>query len=391
MIKSHEIRLKVFSARHTVKKQCIFRIIAWKIRACLCFLTLIILNKMYVSAQDDFLISFSEPRRIWGSGIESVIEEAYRQFFTTRIIGGRVMNIRIPFAMNNDRDILSERNINYIGDGKGNPQMLMSAANEILDSKDFSEYISALSSGREKVIIFDIAQRAWTESTDIFLIGRIKAGAFTGLPHRPHILVSGRGALESDVYNYLYCVGNIGVDCSGFVWHILSYIGRRGGVDLGRILNPVMGVPVNADSALYVGTVFLNSGNSQVISVNDEIQNLRPADILLFRDIEGDIVHSAVIQSIDYTKGVIRYLQCNNIAPPLERGVHEAYIYFDPSNINASLKDASLHWTKKRFGAFPGEEIPFADDGERYRYRLNGGGRVVRLAALVPVIERLNR
>ena len=347
-----------------------------------------IFSAQNVCAQEGYLVSFSDPRHIWGNGIERVIEEAYRQFFTTRIIGGRVMNVRIPFAMNNDRDVLADRNINYIGDGKGNPQMLMSAVNDILDSGDFAAYISALSSGREKVIIFDIAARTWTVSTDAFLIARIKAGSFKSFPHKPHILVSGRGALESDVYNYLYCVGNVGIDCSGFVWHILSFVGRQGGIDLSRVLNPVLGVPLSADPALYVGTGFLNSGSPQVISVNDEIRNLRPADVLLFRDIEGDIVHSAVIQSIDFTRGIIRYLQCNNIAPAEERGVHEAYIYFDPSNASASLKDPSLHWTKKRFGAFPGEEIPFADNGERYRYRLNGGGRVVRLAALVPVVER---
>ncbi|MCL2277210.1 MAG: peptidoglycan endopeptidase [Treponema sp.] len=348
-------------------------------------------NILNAKAQDNYLTSFSDPRRIWGNGIERVVEEAYRQFFTTRIIGGRVMNIRIPFAMNTDRDALSERPIYYIGGGKGNPRMLMSAVDRVLNSNDFSVYVNTLSSGREKVIIFDIAARSWTVSHDSLLIARIKAGSFTSLPHKPHIYVTGRGALESDIYNYLYCVGNIGIDCSGFVWHILAYIGEQGGIDLGRILNPALGVPINADTAQYIGTGFLNSRSSQVIQVNDEIRNLRPADIILFTDILGDIVHSAVIQSIDYTRGTIRYLQCNNIAPVEERGVHEAFIYFDPSNITASLKDPSLHWTKKRFGAFPGEEIPFADDGERYRFRLNGGGKVVRLAALVPVIERINR
>jgi len=352
---------------------------------------LVLLSAQIAFAQDNYLASFSDPRRIWGNGIERVIEEAYRQFFTTRIIGERVMNIRMPFAMNSDRDALSERTINYIGGGKGDPQTLMSAVDLALNSDDFSVYIETLSSGREKVIIFDISEKTWTVSHDSFLIARIKAGSFTSLPHKPHIYVSGRGALESDVYNYLYCVGNIGIDCSGFVWHIMAYIGEQGGINLGRALNPILGVPVNANTAQYIGTAFLNSRNPQVISVIDEIRNLRPADIILFTDILGDIVHSAVIQSIDYTRGIIRYLQCNNIAPMEERGVHEAFIYFDPTNTSASLKDPSLHWTKKRFGAFPGEEIPFADDGERYRFRLNGGGRVVRLAALVPVIERINR
>jgi hypothetical protein len=342
-------------------------------------------------AQTNHLASFSDPSQIWGNGIERVIEEAYRQFFRTRIIDGRVMNIRLPFAMNNDRDIMLGRKINIVGEGKGNPQVLWPLIEEILDSREFAEYIEALSSGREKIIIFDIPERRWSIQTDLFIIARIKAGSYRGLPHRPYVLTSGRGALESDVYNYLYCIGSIGIDCSGFVWHILTYIARQGGIDLGAILSPVLGVPQGADPALYAGTAFFNSRNPQIISVNDEIRNLRPADIILFRDINGVVVHSAIIQSIDWVNGIIRYLQCNNIAPQEERGVHDSFIYFDPSNTAISLKDPSLYWTKKRFGAFAGEEIPFADDGERYRYRLNGGGRVVRLRALVPVVERLTR
>ena len=203
--------------------------------------------------------------------------------------------------------------------------------------------------------------------------------------------MSGRGALESDVYNYLFCIGNIGIDCSGYVWHILNYVGNAGGIDLGRILGPVLGVPPGGNPAMYAGTAFFNSRSSQIIAVNDEIRNLRPADVLLFRNIEGAIVHSAIIQSIDFSRGIIRYLQCNSISALEKRGVHESFIYFDPANPFVSLKDPLLHWTNKRFPSFPGEEIWFADDGERYRYRLNGGGRVIRLLALVPVVDRLSR
>jgi len=344
-----------------------------------------------IFAQEDYLVSFSDPARLWNSEIERVIEEAFRLNFRTKIIGGRVINIRLPFAMNNDRDLMLENKIKIVQDGKGDPLSLWVVIEELLITDDFAEYVNTLSSGREKVIIFDLSQNTWSVQTDPFIIARIKSGAFRGLPHRPHVLVSGRGVQESDIYNYLYCIGNVGVDCSGFVWHILAYVARQGGVDLGAALSQVLGVPRGANPALYAGTSFFNSRNSQVIAVNDEIRNLRPADVLLFRDFEGNIVHAAVIQSIDWTRGVIRYLQCNNIATQEERGVHEAYIYFDPANTAVSLKDPSLHWTKKRFGAFTGEYIPFADDGERYRYRLNGGGRVVRLRPLVPVVERMMR
>ena len=354
-------------------------------------LVLLTINAPFSAAQTEPLVSFSNPAHLWGSGIEQVLEEAYRQCIRTRIIAGRVMNIRLPFAMNNDRDLMLETTMDILGDGKGSPQMLWEATEEILASQDFADYINALSSGRERVVIFDMLERSWTISSDLLLIARMRAGSYTGLPHRPYILTSGRGALESDVYNYIYCIGHIGLDCSGFVWNILAYTAQRGGVDLGRELSRVLGVPRGGDAGRYAGTAFFSSTNPQIIQVSDEIRNLRPADVLLFRDIDGIIVHSAVIQSIDFSRGVLRYLQCNNVAQADERGVHDSYIYFNPANPSVSLKDPSLHWSQKRFPPFPGEDISWADDGERYRYRLNGGGRVVRIRALIPVVERLGR
>ncbi|MCL2800576.1 MAG: peptidoglycan endopeptidase [Treponema sp.] len=360
-------------------------------KAVLCGLLFLFCIYKQASAQTDQLVSFSDPAHLWEIQIERVIEEAYRQFFATRIIGNRIMNIRLPFAMNNERDTLVERGWDIYLGGKGNPQTLWPAIDEILESQDFAEYLSALSSGREKVIIFYMEERRWSVSSDRFLIARIKSGAYRGVPHRPHVLTSGRGALESDVYNYLYCIGRIGVDCSGFVWHILSHVARNGGVDLSRVLDPSLRAPRGADPARFIGTAFFNSSSQQIISVNDEIRNLRPADVILFRDIGGTVVHSAIIQSIDLTRGVIRYLQCTNVSPQDERGAHDSFIYFDPQNPNISLKDPNLVWSQRRSPPFTGEEVPFTNDGEIYRHRVNGGGRVVRLRALVPVVERLNR
>jgi hypothetical protein len=70
-----------------------------------------------------------------------------------------------------------------------------------------------------------------------------------------------------------------------------------------------MGIPRNAETARYIGTSFFNSRTPQIIAVNDEIRNLRPADILLFMGEDGSMAHSAIIQSIDFTRGIIRYLQ----------------------------------------------------------------------------------
>ena len=330
------------------------------------------------------LAAFSDPARIWGNGIERVIEEAYRTCFRTRIIGGKVMNIRMPFALNNERDILSRTGWEFIGGGKGNPDMLWPVIEEILDSDAFTQYVRTLCDGREQVIIFDISEQNWYSSRDLFDIARMKAGSYRGLPHRPYVFASGSGIEETDVYNYLYCIGLAGMDCSGFVWHILSHVARQGGLDLGRILSRTLGVPANSDPARYIGTSFFNSQNSHIIPVEDKIGNLRPADIILFRGANGAIAHSAVIQSIDTTRGIIRYLQSTDEAPLHERGVHESFIYFDPGRPNVPLSDPSLNWTQQRQAPFPGENArPFSDDGNRYRaFGELGGGRVVRLRAI---------
>jgi hypothetical protein len=337
------------------------------------------------------LAAFQDPARIWGSGPEGIIEEAYRLCFKTRILDGKVITIRMPFAQNNERDKLVDQGWEFLGGGKGDPAFLWPIIEGIIDSSDFKTYVRTLGDGREQVIIFDIPGQSWTSSRDLFDIARMKAGAYRGLPHRPYVLASGRGIEDADVYNYLYCVGLVGMDCSGFVWHVLSYVAQAGGLDLGRSLSRTLGVRGGIDPSRYVGTAFYNSKSSQIIAVEDTISLLCPGDILLFRGYDGEMSHSAVIQAVDLQSGFIRYLQCTDEAPLTERGVHESYIYFDPSRTDISLSDPSLNWTQKRYAPFPGEQgSPFSDDGERYRaYAELGGGRVVRLQPLVPVMEKL--
>ena len=339
------------------------------------------------------LTAYSDPARIWGTGVERVIEEAYRLCFHTRILGGKVMNLRMPFAQNNERDKLTEEEWGFLGGGKGNPDFLWERINEVLDGEDFKTYTETLSDGREKVIIFDLPTQTWTFSRDLFDIARMKAGSYRGLLHRPYVLTPGRGLEETDVYNYLYCVGLTGMDCSGFVWHVQSYIAAAGGVDLGRALARALGAKHGEDPSWYAGTGFYNSKSSEIIPVKDEIRSLRPGDILLFRAEDGGMSHSAVIQSVDLSAGTVRYFQCTDEAPLAERGVHESFIRFDPAFPAVSLSDPSLVWTQKRYPPFPGEKTsPFSDDGNRYRaYPEQGGGRVVRLRAVSAVIDRLNR
>ncbi|MDR3130766.1 MAG: peptidoglycan endopeptidase [Treponema sp.] len=341
----------------------------------------------------DYLSAFSDPARLWGNGVEALIEKTYRKSFKTRIIGGRVMNLRMPFAENFERLELSEQDWEILGKGKADPVFLWAEAEELLGTEDFARYTAVLGDGREKVVILDIPSQTWSVSLDFFDIARMKAGSYRGLPHRPYILVSGKGIEEKDVYNYLYCVGRVGMDCSGFVWNILSSVAAAAGTDLGRTLRRSVGAPRNGNPSFYAGTSFFNSRSREIIAVKDEIRNLKPADILLFRGEDGGAVHSAIIQSVNLMSGVIRYLQSTDEAPQRERGSHESFIYFDPASPKTRLSDPSVIWMQKRFSPFPGELAPpFSDDGERYRaYQEFGGGRVVRLRVIDEAVKKLAR
>ncbi len=302
------------------------------------------------------------------------------------------MNLRMPFAQNYERDELVDHSWEFIGGGKANPVFLWSIISGLLGTDDFKTYTETLHDGREKVAIFDIPSQTWTTSRDLFDVARMKAGSYRGLPHRPYVLTSGKEIYSTDVYNYLYCIGWVGMDCSGFVWHVLNYTAKTGGLDLGQRLRNVIGVPRGADPAYYAGTWFFNSNSREIIAVDDAVSNLQPADVILFRGEDGTMVHSAVIQSVDLAKGVIRYLQCTDEAPLAERGVHESYLYFDPASPNIRLTDLQITWTQKRYPPFPGEKAsPFSDDGVRYRaYPELGGGRVIRLRTMAEPIAAIN-
>jgi hypothetical protein len=180
------------------------------------------------------------------------------------------------------------------------------------------------------------------------------------------------------------------MDCSGFVWYTLKSIAAMGSLDLDRAVGRSAGAPGRANASLYIGTWFFDPRNKLLQEIVDEVRNLKPGDVILFRGEDGTTRHSAVIQSINMTTGTIRYLQSTDEAPQEDRGVHESFIMFDPSKPRTSLKDASIVWHQKRRAPFSGEMvIPYNDDGERYRaYPERGGGAVVRLKLLQAVIDR---
>jgi len=340
---------------------------------------------------DDTLSAYADLTQQWGTGVEAVIESSYRECFRTLFIGGNILTLRLPFAEESERSELADSDLKVSGSGKAEPGELWESIERILASGDFSAYIEALSDGREKLIQFDMPSRTWSAKADRFAVERMLSGPYPGLPHRPVVLSEGKGASVPQIYDYLYCVGRVGIDCSGFVWHILRAVGKEGGIDLDAILRREAGLPRGIKSSLFVGTVLFDPRSGRTRRIADEIDKLLPGDILLFRGEDGSFIHSCVVQSIDLANGRLRYLQSTDECPRDERGVHDSLLLFDPSKPGTSLKDPSLRWLQFRGAAFEGEPAPaFANDGERFRaYADKGGGIVVRLKALEKTIAKL--
>ncbi len=344
-----------------------------------------------LTVEETGLASYADITLDWGKGVEAAIEKAYRECFRTLFIGGNIRLLRLPFAQNSERSELADKDLEVSGGGKADPRDIWESIEALLGSTDFSAYLAALGDGREKLVIFDLPTTSWSVSTDRFAIGRMLSGLYPGLPHRPVVHSSGKGATSRDIYNYLYCVGRTGIDCSGFVWHVLRAVAAADGLDLDRIVGRDVGLPRGVKPALFVGTWYYDPRKGRTRVVPDAIDGLLPGDIILFRGEDGTFIHSCVIQSIDLGAGRLRYLQSTDESPGDERGVHDSLILFDPAKPGTSLKDPSLAWLQRRDATFAGEPEPaFIDDGQRYRaYAATGGGIVVRFKALEKSIARL--
>jgi cell wall-associated NlpC family hydrolase len=342
-------------------------------------------------AAEPDLSAYAESAGEWASPLEAAIERAYRECFRTFFIDGRLRTLRLPFAENSERSELAGAELKVEGGGKGAPGALWESIDRLLGSDDFASYLRALSDGREKVIYFDLPTRSWSASEDRFAVERMLKGIYAGLPHRPAVLSRALGAEDADIYNYVYCVGGLGIDCSGFVWHVLRAVGKEGGFDLDAARRREAKLPRKVDPSLFVGAQYFDPRNGRTRELSGRIDALLPGDILLFRGEDGLFIHSCVIQSVDFAAGKIRYLQSTDESPLYERGVHDSTILFDPSAPGAKLKDPGLGWTQLRGAAFEGEPPPaFVDDGGRFRaYAELGGGAVVRLKALEKTVAKL--
>ena len=323
--------------------------------------------------------------------LEAVIEDAYLRCLKDYQIEGKQVTLRIPFGQSDERYEVGEFSQQIFGGGKAEPQGIWKRVDSLLQSEDFEEYVEALQEPAEKVIFFSLAAGSWTVNTDPQEVKMLEEGQYPGDRIRVYVLKKDATISVPDIYNYLYCVGSVGIDCSGFIYYVQKSIARSLGVDLDRKLARLMKVPSEMVSQLVDLWPF-DPLNGQSERVEDVVANLRPGDVFLFRGHGGIFRHSAVIQSIDLDKGVIRYVQCTDWAPQEERGVHESFIYFDADNPEVSLQDSSVRWTQRIYPTFIGEPALryWKDDGDRYRTKWpTGQSLVVRLNVIKSLIEEL--
>ncbi len=321
--------------------------------------------------------------------MEQAIDGAYRSCFRDFAIDGQTFHLRIPFGENGERveNGIFRQQIAF--GGRAEPPQIWGLVASLLASGDFQQYKDALVEPGQKVVLLYIDTGSWAASGDPDELSRVTGVPYPGTRTQVVVIKDGSVLQVEDIYNYLYCVGSVGMDCSGFVYFIQKSIARSLGADLNQIIGSCLGASAEK-VPLILGLWYYDPPNGYADTVEDRIINLRPGDIFLFRGHGGKFRHSAVIQSIDLDQGVIRYIQDTDWAPQPERGVHESFIYFDPGNPDVSLGDPSVRWTQRVLPTFKGEPglRYWRDDGDRYRAEWpTGHSLVVRLKPVEQLIE----
>jgi len=213
----------------------------------------------------------------------------------------------------------------------------------------------------------------------------MREGPYPGTRTRVYVLKRGSCVSPADVYNFLYCIAAVGLDCSGFEYNVQRAIVAALGQDLEEATAVALGMDAERIRRI-IGLWFFNPQSSFSDTFEDRIENLRPGDIILFRGRVPErgiwFRHSAVIRSVDFNSGLIHYLQCTDWATGEQRGVHDSWIRFDPAHPRVSLSDPSLEWLQRIEPAFAGETPLryWKNDGHRCRSYQEEGGSLIEAA-----------
>jgi hypothetical protein len=320
--------------------------------------------------------------------VEGLIDGAFQEYFRTYPVQGRLLTVRMPFALNGEREDGHGYSQVFFLDGKGTPAELWPYIDAVLASRSFAGYAARLGHPGRQVVAFSLPRRSYRVHLGGPLLEALDQDSYPGTPTRIFVPRSGGPLTEADLYNYLYAFARVGVDCSGFTYHVLTEVARAYGIELDQALGTLLGVDPR-EVRDRIGLWFLDPAQGYTERVADRIELLRPADLILFRGSDGSFKHSAIIQSVDLQKGLIRYLQSTDWATEIERGVHQSTIRFDPSRLGESLDHYSVRWLQQVRPPFPGEREPrnWRTDRDRYMwYAETGGSRVVRLRLLASAL-----
>jgi hypothetical protein len=325
--------------------------------------------------------------------LEAIIDRAYRRCLRTYTVAGEELLLRIPFGQCGERPGSPGFYQRIFLGGKGRPDTIWSEIDRLLRTDEFARYVRLLRRPGEKTVVFDLERRQFSVFFDPELNNLLRQGPYPGTRTRVYVLKSDSRISTQDVYNFLYCVGSVGLDCSGFIYNVQGQIAAAFGVDLDRTVSAVLDTTPDRLRRI-IGLWFFDPDRSFCEEVEDRIDRLRPGDMILFRGrVPGRGIwfrHSAVIQSVDYDLGMIRYLQCTDWATPEQRGVHDSRVLFDPSEEDLSLGDPSLEWLQTIQPTFAGETPLryWKNDGHRYRsYQQQGGSLVIRLGIIKALIQ----
>jgi hypothetical protein len=321
------------------------------------------------------------PRRVKSAEellVEEQIDAVFREYFRDFTIGGRKLTIRMPFALNDEREGGRGYTQIFHQYGKGTPDVLWPHIEKILASKAFGTYVSRLGAPGEKAVLFALQKRSYAVTTNPIVLAALRHSSYPGTPTRIFVRRSGELVSEADVYNYLYAVSSVGVDCSGFAYHVMETVARSRGIDLNRVLAAKWRIhPLEVRRR--VGLWFFDPASGFTVPVADKVEDLRPLDMILFRGSDGKLKHSALIQSVDIENGIIRYVQSTDWALEEERGVHSSIIRFDPARVRQGLRHYSVKWLQQVRPPFEGEQEPrdWRTDGDRYLWYTEAGGSLV--------------
>jgi hypothetical protein len=322
--------------------------------------------------------------------IEGIIQDAFQAYVREYTIDGRSFIVRMPFGLNGERAGSSRYSQVFFMGAKGTPEQLWTHVDSVFASARFRDYARALDRPEEKVVILDLERKSFSISHDPALVEAMTAGEYPGTPTRIFVHKRAGGLTEADIYNYLYAVASVGVDCSGFLYTIHKEIAEQYGVDLDRLLAGKLGIRPEFVSR-WIGTWFYDPGGGHTQKIEDNIEDLRPGDVILFRGSDGSLKHSAMIQSIDFDESLVRYVQSTDWAIEPDRGVHRSTIRFDPFRPRATLDHYSVRWTQRVSPPFRGELEPrdWLTDGDRYLWYTDAGGSlVVRFSGLAELIRK---